>query len=277
MPDPGRPPASNPEAFPVTTIVWRNIRVAILLLVLIWAAGHTWLDRIASTRWKEPLWVGIFPVNADGSATAQSYIDGLDSREFADIENFIEREAHRYGKQLTEPVHVELYPPLKQSPPTLERGVGMLGTAWWSLKLRWFSWRAADTRGRAPPRIRMFVLYHDPATLQTVPDSHGMQKGLLAVVHTFALRSMAGMNSIVITHELLHTLGATDKYDPRSGLPLFPTGFADPDRKPLYPQERSEIMAGRRALSERDAQLPPALSAVVVGPATAAEIRWTQR
>jgi hypothetical protein len=257
--------------------VWRNIRVAILLLVLIWAAGHTWLDRFASTRWKEPLWVGIFPVNADGSAAAQSYIDRLQIGEFADIEDFIAGEAHRYGKQLSEPVHVELYAQLKQSPPPLETGAGMLGTAWWSLKLRWFSWRAADTRGRAPPRIRMFVLYHDPATLQTVPDSHGMQKGLLAVVHTFALRSMAGMNSIVIAHELLHTLGATDKYEPLSGLPLFPTGFADPDRKPLYPQEKAEIMAGRRALSERDAQLPPALGAVLVGPATAAEIRWTQR
>jgi hypothetical protein len=247
------------------------------LLVLIWAAGHTWLERIASTRWQEPLWVGIFPVNADGSAATQSYIDHLEVREFADIEDFIAREAHRYGRQLSEPVHVELYPQLKQSPPQLERSPGLLGTAWWSLELRWFSWRAADTRGRAPPRIRMFVLYHDPATLQTVPDSHGMQKGLLGVAHAFALRSMAGMNSIVIAHELLHTLGATDKYDLRSELPLFPTGFADPDRKPLYPQEKAEIMAGRRALSERDAQMPPALSAVVVGPATAAEIRWTQR
>jgi hypothetical protein len=123
----------------------------------------------------------------------------------------------------------------------------------------------------------MFVLYHDPSTLQSVPDSHGMQKGLIGVVHTFALPSMAGSNSIVIAHELLHTLGATDKYDPGSGAPLFPAGFAEPDRKPLYPQEKAEIMAGRRALSAQDAQMPAGLSAVVVGPATAAEIRWTRQ
>ena len=257
--------------------MWRNIRVAILLLVLLWAASHTWLDRIASTRWKAPLWVGIFPVNADGSAAAQSYIEGLDRQEFTDIEDFVAREAHRYGKQLSEPVHIELYPQVKEVPPQLERGTGPLGTAWWSLKLRWFSWRAIDTRGRAQPRVRMFVLYHDSATLQTVPDSHGMQKGLLGVMHAFAERSMAGSNSIVIAHELLHTLGATDKYDPRNGEPLFPIGFADPDRKPLYPQDKAEIMAGRRPLSERDAQMPPALSDVVVGPFTAAEIRWTHR
>jgi hypothetical protein len=257
--------------------VWRNIRIAILLLVLIWAAGHTWLERFASTRWQEPLWVGIFPVNADGSEAAQSYIDGLDEREFADIEDFVAREAHRYGKQLAEPVHVVLYPPVKQLPPELERSAGVLGTAWWSLELRWFAWRAVDLHGRAPPRIRLFVLYHDPATLQSVPDSHGMQKGLLGVVHSFALRSMAGSNSIVVAHELLHTLGATDKYDPLSGAPLFPVGFAEPHRKPLYPQEKAEIMAGRRALSAQDAQMPAALSAVVVGPATAAEIRWTRQ
>ena len=257
--------------------MWRNIRVAILLLVLLWAAGHTWLERIASTGWKKPLWVGIFPVNADGSAAAQSYIEGLGDREFADIEDFIAREAHRYGRELAQPVHVALYPQLKRSPPELVRGAGLLGTAWWSLELRWFAWRAVDLGGRAPPRIRMFVLYHDPSTLQTVPDSHGMQKGLMGVVHTFAVRSMAGSNSIVITHELLHTLGATDKYDPGSGAPLFPAGFAEPDRNPLYPQEKAEIMAGRRALSAQDAQMPTGLSAVVVGPATAAEIRWIRQ
>ena len=254
--------------------MWRNIRLLILLLVLLWAATHTWLERIGSTGWKEPLWVGIFPVNADGSEVAQNYVAGLNEREFADIEDFAAREAHRYGKELTEPVHVALYPQVKQSPPQLERDAGVLGTAWWSLKLRWFAWRAIDFGGRAPPRIRLLVLYHDPATLQVVPDSHGMQKGLLGVVHTFAQRSMAGSNSIVIAHELLHTLGASDKYDPASGAPLFPIGFAEPDRNPRYPQEKAEVMAGRRAVSAQDAEMPETLRAVVIGPATAAEIRW---
>jgi hypothetical protein len=256
--------------------VWRNIRVLILLLILLWAATHTWFERISSTGWKQPLWVGIFPVNADGSATAQAYIDGLQTREFADVEDFMAREAHRYGKELPEPVHIVLYPQVRQVPPQLDRGDGLIGTALWSLKLRWFAWREA-TVSRAPPRVRLFVLYHDPSTLTSVPDSHGMQKGLLGVVHAFALRPMAGSNSIVITHELLHTLGATDKYDPSTGAPLFPIGFAEPNQQPLYPQDEAEIMAGRRAVSAQDAEMPAALNAVVVGPATAAEIRWTHR
>jgi hypothetical protein len=36
-------------------------------------------------------------------------------------------------------------------------------------------------------------------------------------------------------------------------------------------------MAGRRAVSAQDAEMPVSLGAVVVGPATAAEIRWTRQ
>jgi hypothetical protein len=141
--------------------------------------------------------------------------------------------------------------------------------------MRWFARRAARVPGRAPPRIRIFVLFHDPATLTTVPDSHGLQKGLIGVVHAFAEQGMAGGNNIVIAHELMHTLGATDKYDLATGAPLDPIGLGDPDRKPLYPQTRAEIMAGRRALSATDFEMPVSLRDVVVGSATATEIRWT--
>ena len=85
--------------------MWKTVRIAILLLVLLWAAGHTWLERYSSTRWKDPLWVGVFPINADGSPTAQRYVESLDGATFADIEAFFEREGHRYGKQV---IHLAL-------------------------------------------------------------------------------------------------------------------------------------------------------------------------
>ena len=146
----------------------------------------------------------------------------------------------------------------------------------WRTTRRRAAGHLGGVRGRAPPRIRLFVLYHDPATLDRVPDSHGLQKGLMGVVHAFALTAMAGSNNIVIAHELMHTLGASDKYDLGSGAPLYPLGFAEPDREPLYPQVRAEIMAGRRALSRQDFEMPQGLRDVVVGPATALEIRWTR-
>jgi len=221
--------------------------------------------------------VGIFPIDADGSPASQAYIDSLSVDDYAAIGDFMAREAHRYGRDLAEPVHIALYPVVKERPPELQPGEGLFATIWWSLKLRWFAFRKADTGGHAPPRIRMFVEYHDPSTLQTVPDSRGMQKGLIGVVHAFALKSMAGSNNIVITHELLHTLGATDKYDPATNQPLVPIGLGDPGRKPLYPQDDAEIMSGRRALSPTTAEMPSSLKDVVVGPDTALEIRWTKR
>jgi hypothetical protein len=255
--------------------MWKSIRIALLLLVLAGVALHSWLDRRATQSWKETLWVGIFPLNADGTPAAQRYIETLSNRDFAAIGEFVAREAHRYGVTLEEPVHVELYPPGSALPPALEPGAGALRVVWWSLRLRWFAARASEVPGRAPPRIRLFVLYHDPSTLDRVPDSHGMQKGLVGVVHAFAQAPMAGSNNIVITHELLHTLGATDKYELGSGAPLYPAGFADPERQPLYPQPRAEVMAGRRALSEQEFEMPLSLRDEVVGPATALEIRWT--
>lgn len=255
---------------------WRAVRIGFLLLVLAAVAVQTWLDRVTTQSWHQTLWVGIYPLNGDGTSRAQSYLDGLTVKDFASVETFFAREAHRYGLRLDEPVHVELYPQGSTLPPLLASDASALGVAWWSLKLRWFAHRAGQVPGRVPARIRLFVLYHDPSTLQSVPDSHGLQKGLVGVLHVYADPTMAGSNNVVIAHELLHTVGATDKYDFSTGLPLFPEGFADPERDPRYPQEQTEIMAGRRPVSAQEADIPQSLREVIVGPASAREIKWTR-
>ena len=78
---------------------------------------------------------------------------------------------------------------------------------------------------------------------------------------------------VVITHELMHTLGASDKYD-AANLPLHPQGFAEPERRPLYPQRAAEIMGGRIPLAPGRARMPNSLGEVLVGGYTAAEINW---
>jgi hypothetical protein len=255
--------------------VWKNIRILLLLLVLAAVALHTWFDRVATQSWREPLWVGLFPLNADASASTREYVAALSVKDFAAIEDFFTREARRYGLKLEQPIHLELYPPGSKLPPSLDPWAGPLAVAWWSLKLRYFASQASAVPGRAPPRIRLFLLYHDPATLERAPDSHGMQKGLVGVVHLFADPEMAGSNSIVIAHELLHTVGASDKYDLGNGSPLFPIGYGNREQDPLYPQERAEIMAGRRALSGYQWDTPRTLAGELIGPETAREIRWT--
>jgi hypothetical protein len=255
--------------------VWKTLRITLLLLVLAVVAGQQLLDRLDTRSWKETLWVGLFPLDADQSPAAQHYVAALTARDFADIEMFFAREGHRYGVTAETPIHIELYPQGTQLPPALPREPGVLSIAWWSLKLRWFVWRHTDFAGHAPSRIRLFVLYHDPQTLAHLPDSHGLQKGLVGVVHAFADDTMTGSNAVVIAHELLHTVGATDKYDLATGEPLNPIGYGDPGQQPLYPQAEAEIMAVRRALSPQESEMPHSLRGEVVGAATALEIRWT--
>jgi hypothetical protein len=87
---------------------------------------------------------------------------------------------------------------------------------------------------------------------------------------------MTGSNNVVIAHEILHTLGASDKYDPVTLAPLFPAGYAEPERKPLFPQDLTEIMAGRRAVDSAHFEMPDSLTDVRVGSVTALEIRWVR-
>ena len=114
-----------------------------------------------------------------------------------------------------------------------------------------------------------------PALTPTVPHSLGLTKGLIGVVYAFASPVMSGANTVVIAHELLHTVGATDKYGPDDA-PRFPDGYGDPRQIPLYPQKKAELMAGRRMLSVDRWEQASSLDEVVIGAATALEIRWTQ-
>jgi hypothetical protein len=256
--------------------VWKFIRITALLLVLVGVAATTWLDRVSTTSWKSSLWVGVFPMNADGSEVTEQYIRTLGTEDFASLETFFADESARHGLRVERPVRIELYPSPRELPPMLPPNANALQAAWWSLELRWFARGAADVPGRAPSHIRIFVLFHDPTKTAKVPHSHGLQKGLVGVVHAFADAGMTGSNNVVIAHEAMHTLGATDKYDVLSGAPTYPGGYAEPDRQPRFPQSYAEIMAGRRALSEREHEMPENLRDVRVGRDTAAEIGWSR-
>ena len=133
-----------------------------------------------------------------------------------------------------------------------------------------------DTLSGERPDVRMFVLYFDPRQHPRLAHSTGLQKGLIGVVNAFASEEMSGANKVVIVHELMHTLGATDKYDFAGNRPVFPDGYADARRDPLYPQASAEIMAGRIPVSPERSEIPEGLREVVVGAKTAREINWTR-
>ena len=252
---------------------FKTLRVTILLVVLAFVAWGTWFDRYRSTRWQTPLFVAIYPIAADASAATADYVAGIDTERYAPIDRFFAREGERYHIGTAEPVRTRLHAALTQMPPQRASDASLFGTIAWSLHLRYWAWRMSRGSGE-PQDIRVFVLYHDPRLSPTVPHSLGLSKGLIGVVYAFADHRMDGANDVVIAHEMLHTLGASDKYAAGDDAPLYPDGYGDPSQVPLYPQAAAELMAGRRMLAANRWEQPESLDEVVVGAASATEIRW---
>ena len=253
--------------------MWRTLRIAILLFILATVAQTAWLARARVADWKETLRVVVYPIDADGSPATTRYIATLDADRFRPIESFVGDEAARYGLPLKRPVELRLGPRVASLPPVTPRDAGPVGALAWSLRMRWWAWRH-DAYDGPKPHVRLFVLYHDPARRALLPHSVGLQKGLLGVVNAFAADAQQGPNNVVIAHELLHTFGATDKYDLVTNRPAFPDGFADPARNPPYPQDAAELMAGRIPRSPTQAEMPASLEETVIGAKTAREINW---
>lgn len=251
----------------------RRLRVVVLLMVLVAVATGTWLDRIQSTDWDGPLLVALYPVNADGSSAAAAEIRTPRTADTEALTAFFAAEATENGLQLERPLRFVLAPAVPELPPQLPQGSGAIGAMLWSLKLRWWNLGIDDPPGPTPT-IRLFLLYHDPALSPRVPHSAGLQKGLLGIAHLFAAGHMAGSNQVVIAHELLHTLGATDKYDFATNQPRYPDGYAEPDRSPRYPQDFAELMGGRVPESASESRTPESLDQVLIGVLTATEIGW---
>ncbi|MBM0107516.1 hypothetical protein JM946_22475 [Steroidobacter sp. S1-65] len=253
--------------------MWRKLRILLLLLILLIVALNTYFDRVYSTDWNIPLRVTVYPINGDGSDNVAEFISQLKPDRFQNLEAFFDEEASHWGIALEQPVQFKSAPLLEKNPPALDRDANMLSILWWSLRMRYWAWQSPELPGAAPD-IKLFVVYHDPALTPTVAHSIGMQKGLYAVVNIFADPSMTGSNDVITAHELLHTLGATDKYDPDNSQPLNPTGYAEPDKQPLLPQDYAELMGGRIPVTSAESTVPESLNQVVVGPITAAEIGW---
>lgn len=252
--------------------MFKAIRVTILLGILVIVAATTWLTQARSTDWNNSLWVTLYPLNADGSDAAARHIERLSVEHFEDIEAFLQREVTRYGRDLRRPLRLELGEPIHEQPPALPPSPGRLQIMAWSLRMRWWAHRVASPQDDPAPDVRIFVRYHDPAQHVVLENSVGLQKGMVGIVNAYASPRYRGSNSVVIAHEFLHTLGATDKYEPGSGLPLFPQGYAEPEREPRFPQRFAEIMGGRIAVAADEAVVPRSLEQVIIGRETAAEI-----
>ena len=252
---------------------FKRIRIGLLLVVLAVVGGSTYYQTRAMANWSRPLILTIYPINGPGTDEVAEYINKLTPDAFADIARFLDEEADAYKVSTTPLVYLRVGQKIDARPPAPPpRQAGTLAIARWSLELRYWLYKHLSTFGLDTRHIRIFVVYHGNNN-KPLEHSFGLQKGLVGVVNAFALAEQNAQNNIVITHELLHTLGATDKYD-RDSHPRFPDGYGDPGQKPLHPQDYAEIMAGRIAVSRNESSIPESLDHVLIGERTAQEIHW---
>lgn len=252
--------------------MFKAIRISILLFILFFVAVNTWLTQARSTDWNNSLWIKIYPINGDGSSESAKYIKQLKVSDFVAIEEFITKATRNYSRNVARPVRIELGSEIKEQPPELGPTPNSVAVMLWSFKMRWWAGSVTDSQDRIDPDVRIFVRYHKPETTVVLENSVGLQKGMVGIVNGYASRRSRGTNNVIIAHEFLHTLGATDKYDASDGQPIGPDGLGEPERKPLYPQRYAEIMGGRIAKSEYDSYIPKSLKYAVIGALTASEI-----
>lgn len=252
---------------------FKLLRIFILLFILVSVWQYTQNQQKYTQSWNSTLDVVIYPIKADEYDETVAYVEKLNERYFLSIDRFLSKQAQNYQSWLTKPTQIQVVNNFTETPPLPPASSNVLDIMLWSLKLRWWAFiNKSDANDIS--QIRIYVLYHSAEHNKVLPHSTGLQKGLIGIVHAFADASQATQNNVVIAHELLHTLGATDKYDLKTNLPIYPQGFAEPNRNNRYPQRYAEIMAGRIPISETEAEMPDSFTKVIIGEITAREIGW---
>ncbi len=252
--------------------MWKNIRIAILLFILATVVQQAWLDQ-ADLAWRKNLYVAVYPVNADRSLKVSAYLQTLTREDFEPVADYFTGEAAQYHVGLRRPIEVQLGAEVDEIPPAPPRNGNILSSIVWSLKFRYFAWLHSP-KVNVKPTIRLYLLYYDPVKNPALSHSAALNKGRIGRVNLFGESSYAKQNLVILAHELLHTLNATDKYDLATTLPAYPDGFSEPNKMPLYPQNFAELMGGRVPTTETKAQIPKSLKQTMVGDKTAREIGW---
>ena len=221
--------------------------------------------------WDRTLEVVVYPENTDGSAETARYIRGLTSDRFDAIERYMAEQAAKYDLAPERPFEIVLADPVSGTPkaPDYESFVAHVR---WGLGVRFWYWWQFDDQGLDPDIVLIARYRSEPRDARL--HSLGIPAMDLGIVNLEADIERQGLNNVVLAHELLHTVGADDLYDRRTGLPVYPEGYVDPDRQPRYPQPKAELMAGRIPVARGRAVQAKRLEEAVIGTETAIDIGW---
>jgi hypothetical protein len=257
-----------------------HVRVGVLLAVLAGVLLWGWNDvrsRRARNDWDHTLVVAIAlvrlePIDDVAIVALRKQLPALEDR--------LSAELARYRPGAPHPFRFELKDPIDGSaPPAGPASDGPVDLAKYAYALRSYV-NDIDQRARIDASlydVRIYVALRRPRQAEvTLAEGRSQQGGRIGIVEVELDTDAEGAHLplVVVAHELMHTLGASDKYDPGSGRTLVPLGLAEPDRVPLFPQRYAEIMARNRPISATEEKVPESFEQIAVGPATAREIRW---
>lgn len=248
---------------------------SILAVVSLWACYDV-RDRAARNDWVTPLRVGLVIVqhgNVDPHALARLH------RRTKALEQRLTDELRRYRPDARPLFELVPYGPVQIAEvPPYDPG----STVWERVRHSYELWRyttAADSAANVPTRSldsRIYIVAEPPQDGQeSFVEGFSEERGRVGVTRVTLDCESVDLALFVAAHELMHTLGASDKYD-STGRTRAPVGLPEPDQTPLYPQRTAEVMARNRVLSESLEVPPTRLSELSVGRWTAREIGWVR-
>ena len=254
--------------------MFKIFRIIILLMIFVGLAFYSKTQKLKSRSWVQPLEIVIYPMNNEHNQIVEDYITQLDHSVFKEIDQFFKDEGKHYSLTIEQPTTTQLGSIIQNYPPTFPAApANFIETAWWSIKFRYWAYKNTPDDKSNLHRVRIFVHYHEALDHVRLQHSLGLGKGLLSIVHAFASKDQEQQNNIIIAHEFLHTVGAMDKYD-ANNQPVFPDGYAEPDKQPLFPQFQAEIMSGKIPSSNSRSKMAESLKYCLIGEKTAEEINW---
>lgn len=249
---------------------WKNLRILILLLILLVVAVNAWFDQ--NQDWDKTIRVLLHPVNADNDPKTQAYIDQLTSQDFRPSQDYLQQNIAKYYQKPTS-VYIEYGRIFAEKPPVIPSNPSVIDVMLWSLKFRYYAWQHESADDKSPTAT-LYLNYYNPDKYNSLKHSTALEKGRIGVVNLFASQKQHGANQVVMVHELLHTFGATDKYDLTTGQPIDPIGLAEPNKSPKYPQQYAELMGGYIPTTPNKSHTPNDLSETVINELTAREVGW---
>jgi len=264
-------PAEQPATAASRLRLW--ILIGLLATTVAWA-GYDIRSRRMRTEWHRPVEVAVALVQL--GEVDPGVLSALRAR-FPDLETRLSDEYHRHGGHLSRPIHFTLFGPVSvDRPPPADPDGSRLGLVQHAYE-QWRWTHAVDVGSSLPARgfdSRVYLLVRAPRDRRHWVEGSSELGGRVGVARVELSSVTVDLALFVVTHELFHTLGASDKYD-ANGRASIPDGLVEPERAPLYPQIYAEVMTRNLVLAAGSERPPDSLAELGVGELTAREIGWS--